>query len=43
MHSSQVKQIWIITVTDVGHFEKWLPQPPEAEFEMAQYPNVFII
>ena len=23
--------------------EKWLPQPSDAEFEMAQYPNMFII
>ena len=32
-----------VSVTTVGHFEKWLPQPSDAEFGMAQYPNKFII
>ena len=33
----------IRTITAVSHFEKWLPQPSEAEFEMAQHPNLFIM
>ena len=33
----------VITETAIGHFEKWLQAPPEAEFEMAQDLNVFII
>ena len=41
---SYYEQIWIL-----GHLKifdgsgKWLPQPSAAEFEMAQYPNLFII
>ena len=43
LHSSPVKQICVITVTDVDNFAKWLSQPSGAEFEMAQYSNLLTI
>ena len=33
----------ILDAAVLSDFEKWLPQPSAAEFEMAQYPNLFII